>query len=257
MRLAPGTQLGPYEILALIGEGGAGEVWTARDGRVNRVVVIKRLKTHQVALFRDEAKVIAALNHPNLCTLYDVGPDYIVMEYVEGFTLRGPMTAEKATRLAVQITSALEAAHEHGILHRDLKPSNVMVKGGSVKLLDLGLSKALAAGAGHTTTGVSGPIGIVAYMSPEQTQGMPLDERSDIFSFGALLYEMLSGHRAFTGGSASDVIRAILRDEPAPFPMSDGLARIVTRCLSKAPGDRFQRMVDVRTALEELLPHTG
>lgn len=252
MKLAPGSRLGPYEIVALIGEGGMGEVWTARDTRLNRMVAVKRAQPRHIARFKDEARAIAALNHPHICTLYDVGPDYLVMEYVEGYPLHGPIAADRVMTLAIQIASALEAAHDKGILHRDLKPSNVMVNDTTAKLLDFGIAKVIKADRPDVTRTRTGAVlGTVGYMSPEQAQGQPVDQRSDIFSFGALLYEMITGRRAFSGHSPADVLAAILRDEPVPFPMPALLARVVKRCLRKDPADRFQRMADVRAALTE------
>jgi serine/threonine protein kinase len=252
MRLAPGTQLGPYEVLALIGAGGAGEVWTARDSRTNAIVAIKQLQSAHMARYRADATAISKLQHPNICALFDIGPDYLVMEYVEGPTLRGPMAPDKATRLAVQIASAIETAHEHGILHGDLKPGNVIVAHGSAKLLDFGVARS-----NDTSKSPSTPIGAatvgLAYVSPEQAQGRAADVRSDVFSFGALLYEMLSGHRAFTGGSPEGVRDAILRAEPTAFAMPESLGRVVWRCLRKNPDERFQRMAEVRAALEQPL----
>lgn len=253
MPLQPGTVLGPYEILSALGAGGMGEVWKTRDTRLNRVVAIKQLKGQHGARFEQEARAIAALNHPNICTLYDIGPDYLVMEYIDSTPLRGPMTAADAVRLAGQIASALEAAHRKGILHRDLKPADVLVSGDSVKLLDFGLAKLMADAPDVTLTSEGTVLGTVAYMSPEQARGQRLDERSDVFSLGAVLYEILSGQRAFPGGSAVEVLTAVLRDEPRALPVPEALGRIVMRCLQKSPPARFQSMADVKAALEHAL----
>jgi serine/threonine protein kinase len=250
MRLAPGSQLGPYEVLALVGAGGAGEVWTARDIRNAHVVAIKQLNSAHMSRFRPDASSIVELRHPNICSILDVGPDYLVMEYVEGPTLRGPIAADKATRLAIELASAIEAAHAKGILHGDLKPGNVIVAHGTAKLLDFGVARSRA-NADPGSGKVGAPTIGVAYLSPEQAQGRAPDARSDIFSFGALLYEMLSGHRAFTGGSSADVVRSILLEEPKPFAMPEPLARVVTGCLRKNPDERFQQMTDVRISLEQ------
>jgi eukaryotic-like serine/threonine-protein kinase len=252
MRLSPGLQLGPYEVLALIGSGGAGDVWTARDSRNNHFVAIKQLQGAHMSRFRAEGAAIAELRHPNICSILDIGPDYLVMEYVEGPSLRGPMGANRATHLAVQIASGIEAAHARGILHGDLKPGNVILTRDSAKLLDFGVARSRQQSvSGATATNAGAAAMGLAYLSPEQAQGRAPDVRSDIFSFGALLYEMLSGHRAFTGGSAADVVGAILHDEPKPFAMPEPLARVVSGCLRKDPGDRFQCMADVRAALED------
>jgi eukaryotic-like serine/threonine-protein kinase len=213
-----GTQIGPYLLVSSIGAGGMGEVWKARDTRLDRIVAIKRLKGQHTARFEQEARAIAALNHPNICVLYDIGPDYLVMEYIDGLPLRGPLPLEDALRFATQIAEALGVAHSKGILHRDLKPGNILITGTAAKLLDFGLAKLMASPDADATKTVEGAIlGTAAYMSPEQARGEPLDERSDVFSFGAVLYEMLSGNRAFGGGSMLDMLNAVVRDEPAPL----------------------------------------
>src|SRR5579872_4042829 len=196
MTLAAGTRLGPYELLVPMGEGGMGEVWKARDTRLNRIVAIKRLKREHSARFEQEARAIAALNHPHICTLHDIGDDYLVMEYVEGSPACGPMPTEQAVRFALQIAGALEEAHSKGILHRDLKPANILITSkGAAKLLDFGLAK-LAVTSDLTQTAAGALMGTPLYMSPEQADGKLADERSEIFSFGAVLYEMLTGKRA-------------------------------------------------------------
>src|SRR5580658_2090324 len=251
MPFTAGDRLGPYEILAAIGAGGMGEVWKARDTRLDRIVAIKQLKGQHSARFQQEPRAIAALNHPNICTLYDVGPDYLVMEYIEGAPLRGPLPLEQALRFAAQIAGALGVAHSKGILHRDLKPENVLVTASGVKLLDFGLAKLMTdSDPGVTKTTEGAVLGTAAYMSPEQAQGRPLDERSDVFSFGAVVYEMLSGARAFGGASMLDTLNSVVRDDPAPLqsPASD----IVKRCLAKQPAHRFQSIAEVRAALESI-----
>ncbi len=254
MLLAVGDKLGPYEILAPLGAGGMGEVWKARDTRLNRVVAIKRLKGQHTARFEQEAQAIAALNHPHICQIYDVGPDYLVMEYVEGKPLHGPLPVEEAVKLALQVAGALEEAHARGILHRDLKPANILVtQKGTAKLLDFGLAKLMTDSDSDATQTIEGTIlGTAAYMAPEQAEGKALDERSDVFSFGAVLYEMLSGSRAFGGSSMARVLSAVLRDDPAPLHAPAELQRIVSKCLAKQPGGRFASMGLVRQALEEL-----
>src|ERR1700674_805834 len=202
MPLSVGDRLGPYEILAPIGAGGMGEVYRARDPRLNRDVAIKVSAAQFSERFEREAKAIAALNHPNICQIYDVGPNYLVMEYVEGETPKGPMPLDEALRIARQIADALEAAHDKGIVHRDLKPANIKIKAdGTVKVLDFGLAKLTqvqneAAGDSGAKTVAGTVMGTAAYMSPEQAEGKPLDARTDIFSFGALLYEMATGRPA-------------------------------------------------------------
>lgn len=190
MSLSVGEKLGPYEILSPIGTGGMGEVWKARDTRLDRLVAVKKLKGQHSTRFQQEARAIAALNHPHICQIYDVGPDYLVLEYVEGAPVQGPIAPNEAVRAALQIASALEAAHTKKILHRDLKPGNILMSAAGVKLLDFGLAKLVADEDVTQTIGISGtPL----YMSPEQAEGKPLDARSDIFSFGAVLYELSPG----------------------------------------------------------------
>ena len=265
MELKSGEKFGSYEIVSLLGKGGMGEVWKARDIRLDRVVAIKFCENEFSGRFLREARAIASLNHANICTLFDVGPNYLVMEYIEGAPPCGPLAPPETIRLALGIAAALEAAHDKGITHRDLKPANVLVTQSGVKLLDFGLALVndnLAFGSdavtrapvGNTVAGMV--LGTVGYMSPEQAQGLPADARSDIFSFGLLLYELLSGHQAFAGDSAIAVMAAIVRDEPAPLRLPGGnappkLTEIVTRCLRKAPSSRFQTMREVREALQQ------
>jgi TolB-like protein/tetratricopeptide (TPR) repeat protein/predicted Ser/Thr protein kinase len=253
MPLAAGDRLGPYQILDPIGSGGMGEVWKARDMRLGRIVAIKLLKDQHSERFEQEACAVAALNHPNICQIYDTGPDYLVLEHVDGKPLQGPFPVQEAVRLAIQIASALEEAHGRGILHRDLKPDNILVTTkGAAKLLDFGLAKFLAADSDFTKTVEGTVMGTAAYMAPEQAQGKPLDERSDIFSFGAVLYEMVSGKRAFSGVSVAEVMSAVLRDEPERLMNSAALSAIVMRCLRKTPGERFQTMEEIKVALETI-----
>ena len=256
MPLSPGTQLGPYEILSLIGAGGMGEVWKARDTRLDRIVAIKQVKGQHSARFEQEARAIAALNHPNICTLHDIGPDYLVMEYVNGQPLTGPLNVEQALPLALQIAGALQAAHKRGILHRDLKPANVMITETGAKLLDFGLAKLTTESQPDATRTIEGTVaGTAAYMSPEQAQGQQIDERSDIFSFGVVLYELLSGRRAFGGSSMLETLNAVVQSEPAPLdsPMSG----VVKRCLAKNPSQRFQNTTELAEALKTVLAPTS
>jgi serine/threonine-protein kinase len=236
-----------------------GDVWKARDTRLGRIVAIKKVKEQHSERFKQEARSIAALNHPNICQLHDVGPDYLVLEYVEGKPLSSPLPEREAVRLAIQIATALEEAHRNGIIHRDLKPSNIMVTDkGSVKLLDFGLAKLYEQSAGESTaefpaTQVGAVLGTVAYMSPEQAQGQPVDARSDIFSFGLVLYEMLSGRRAFSGDTPLVIGSALMKEEPPPLKASPLLEKIVSRCLAKQPSARYQTISEVKKALEQVL----
>jgi TolB-like protein/predicted Ser/Thr protein kinase len=252
MALSPGTRLGPYEIVALIGAGGMGEVYRATDTRLGRVVAVKVLHGTHNERFEREARAIAALNHPHICTLHDVGPNYLVMEYVEGAPLRGPLPVEETLRLALQMAAALEAAHGKGITHRDLKPGNILVNKEGVKLLDFGLAKmAPAPGENDPTLTQAGTVlGTAAYMSPEQAEGRTSDARSDVFSFGLVLYETLTGRRAFEGENAISTMGAILHKEPRPLQAPPALERIVMRCLEKKPAQRFQTMAELKETLE-------
>jgi len=262
-----GERLGPYEILEKVGAGGMGEVYRARDTRLNREVAIKVSKEQFSERFEREARAVAALNHPNICTLYDVGPNYLVMELIEGQALAGPLPLEKAVEYAGQILDALDAAHRKGITHRDLKPANILVTKQGIKLLDFGLAKhtGTLAESDETVTRAmtqKGQIlGTLQYMSPEQLQGKETDGRSDLFSFGCVLYEMLTGKRAFEGESAASVIAAILEREPAPMQAGMPLARVVKRSLAKDPDQRFQTARDLKAAmtwaLEQPAPGTA
>jgi Tol biopolymer transport system component len=281
MTLANGSRLGPYEILGALGAGGMGEVYKARDTRLERTVAIKVLPTglstdpERLQRFELEARAAASLNHPNIVALYDIGTDegapYLVTELLEGTTLRELLSASllpvhKAIEYAVQIAHGLAAAHERGIVHRDLKPENVFVTDdGRVKILDFGLAKltqpdpsiatALPTTPPYTMAGVV--LGTIGYMSPEQVRGVPADHRADIFAFGAVLYEMLSGQRAFYGETSMDAMTAIVKDHPADLPIADrkitpALVRIVDRCLEKSPAARFRSADDLAFALESL-----
>jgi len=277
-----GKKLGNYDILDKLGEGGMGEVWRARDERLHRMVAIKMLPREVAedpvrrARFEQEARAraLAALNHPNILTIYDVGLDdgraYMVSELVDGEPLRalldrGPLGARKAIEIAVQMGEGVAAAHALGIVHRDLKPENVIVRPtGQVKLLDFGLAKQNVAPASEQTAtmalSLSQPgmvMGTAGYMSPEQVRGEPADARSDIFSLGCVLHEMIAGRRAFQGATAVDTMHAILNSEPAELetgqaPMQRALAAIVRRCLEKRPEQRFQSAADLAFALRSI-----
>ncbi len=236
MSLRPGDRLGPYEILAPVAAGGMGEVYKALDTRLDRNVAIKVSQVRFSERFRREARAIASLNHPNICALFDVGPDYLVMEYIEAAPLQGPLPAESALAVALQIVAALEAAHAKGIIHRDIKPGNILVVAAPgqeprVKLVDFGLAKmdqeaAPSGGSTITQTQPGAVLGTAAYMSPEQASGQPADVRSDIFSVGAVLYELLTGRRAFEGKTLVTTMAAVLHQEPAPFDAPPDLERI-------------------------------
>jgi Tol biopolymer transport system component/predicted Ser/Thr protein kinase len=290
MALAPGTHLGPYEILTLLGAGGMGEVYRARDTRLDRDVAIKILPaelsadTSRKQRFEREAKVISSLNHPNICVLYDVGnqngTEYLVMECIEGETLakrleRGELPTEQMLKIGNEIASGLDIAHRSGVVHRDLKPGNIMLTKTGAKLLDFGLAKpAVSPSNAVTLTGAAGPtpvtdqgiiVGTFQYMSPEQVEGKELDGRSDIFSLGAMLYEMLTGQRAFQGKSQLSVASAILDKEPTPLntvkPLTPpALDHAIRRCLAKDPDERWQTARDLALEIKwiaESVSHAG
>lgn len=278
-----GERIGPYEILGPLGAGGMGVVYVARDTRLGRKVAVKLLPTYfsqdqdRLRRFEQEARAASALSHPNILSIHDIGEHagspYVISELLEGETLRdrligGPLPQRKAIDYALQLTRGLATAHERGIIHRDLKPENIFVtKDGQVKILDFGLAKLVAPVGGHelqsdaptikVKTGSGVIMGTAGYMSPEQVRGQPTDHRSDIFSFGAVLYEMLSGKRAFHGDSMVESLNAILKDEPPDLAeglagVSPALSRLVNRCLEKNPAERFHSASDLGFALESL-----
>jgi len=249
--LTPGTRLGPFEIVSVVGAGGMGEVYKALDTRLGRTVAIKTLNSDHAARFLQEARAIAALSHPHICVLHDVGPDYLVMEYLDGTPVRGPMPFEEALVAIIDIVDALEVAHGKGILHRDLKPGNIMMTSAGVKLLDFGLAKMVADPNDGATETIAGTVlGTAAYMSPEQAQGQPADVRSDVFSLGVVLHELLSGRRIFERDSLLDTLNAVVREEPPA--LESPAAELIRQCLAKQPSRRFQTMADVKTALLQL-----
>jgi eukaryotic-like serine/threonine-protein kinase len=278
--LTSGTKLGPYEILSPLGAGGMGEVYRARDTRLQRDVAIKILPAalvddaDRLRRFEQEARTVAALNHPNVLGIHDIatqnGAPYLVSELLEGQTLRekldeGPLTPRRAIECAAGIVHGLAAAHQKGIVHRDLKPENIFItRDGRIKVLDFGLAKLAAPDTSHTGESLTSPgtlpgvvLGTMGYMSPEQVRGREIDARSDIFSFGTVLYEMLSGRRAFKRDTAAETMTAILRDQPPELNEtgwhgSPALQRIVERCLEKDPDRRFQTASDLGFALESL-----
>jgi serine/threonine protein kinase len=280
MALAPGTKLGPYEIQSPLGAGGMGEVYRARDARLGRDVALKILPesfaqdADRLHRFEQEARAVAALNHPNILAVFDIGrhggSPFLVSELLEGESLRdmlegGALPPRKTIEYGVQIAHGLAAAHEKGIVHRDLKPENIFVtKDGRIKILDFGLAKLAQAGAGsdevtltsaHTAAGVV--MGTASYMAPEQVRGEAVDPRTDIFAFGAVLYEMLAGVRAFGRDTAAETMTAVLKDDPPELtssgrPISPTLERIVRRCLEKSPEQRFQSARDLSFALSAL-----
>jgi serine/threonine-protein kinase len=237
-------------------------VYRALDTRLGRHIALKVSDERFTERFSREARTVAALNHPNICTLHDVGPNYLVMELIEGPTLaerieRGALTLDETVAVARQVAAALEEAHRQGVLHRDLKPGNIMLpehRGSSVaatvKVLDFGLAKVTESDPDATRTVAGTVMGTPAYMAPEQVEGRTLDERSEVFSFGAVLYEMLTRRRAFEGASLVDVLNAVVRSDPAPSNAPPALDRIVRRCLQKEPAKRYQSMAELRRALE-------
>src|SRR3984893_2494329 len=281
--LPSGTRLGPYEILAPLGEGGMGKVYKARDTRLDRLVAIKLLQTDIAdrpevqERFEREARTVASLNHPHICTLYDVGHhgnvDFLVMEYLEGETLAqrlesGPLSLEEVLRYATEIADALDRAHSRGVIHRDLKPANIMLTSTGSKLLDFGLAKlrreadpfAVLAGVPAAADTISTPgavLGTLSYMAPEQLEGREVDSRIDIFAFGAVVHEMMTGKKAFGGQAGANVIAAILKETPSPASHSNlqvpaELERIVTKMMAKDPDGRYATAADVLSDLRAL-----
>ena len=257
MPLSVGDKLGPYEILAQIGAGGMGEVYKACDTRLDRFVAIKVSKTEFTERFEREARAVAALNHPNICTLHDVGSNFLVMEFVEGASPKGPLPLDEVLRLAKQIAAALAEAHEKHITHRDLKPGNIMIKpDGSVKVLDFGLAKLappartdLSPENSPTLTMAATEIGLVlgtaAYMAPEQAKGIAVDKRADIWAFGVVLYELTTGRRPFHGNDISEILASVIKEHPAYDDVPHQLKRLIQRCLEKDPAKRLRDIGDV------------
>ncbi len=292
MQLTPGTRLGPYEVQSPVGAGGMGEVYRARDTRLDRTVAIKILPAavssdpDRLLRFQHEARILSTLNHPNVLAIFDVGEQdigvqnhvrYLVSEFLEGQSLRemlaaGALARRKATEYALEIAKGLAAAHEKGVVHRDLKPDNIFItRDDRVKILDLGLAKQTPTESGAeesptmtvpalTTAGTV--MGTVGYMSPEQVRGQNVDHRSDIFSFGAVLYEMVSGKRAFSGESSVETMNAILKEDVPELSasgghVSPGMDRIIRRCLEKKSERRFQSASDLAFAIEALSATSG
>ena len=277
MAILPGRRLGPYEILSAIGAGGMGEVYKARDTRLDRIVAIKVLPAHLAdraelrERFDREAKTIASLNHPHICTLYDTGHqddiDFLVMEYLEGETLaqrlqKGALPIQQVLQYAIEISDALDKAHRKGVTHRDLKPGNIMLTKSGTKLLDFGLAKLKQEAApanvplsdlptaNDPLTAQGTILGTLQYMAPEQVEGKEVDARTDIFAFGAVVYEMATGKRAFEGKTQASLIAKILEIDPPPMsslqPMTPpALDRVVKRCLAKEPDERWQTASDL------------
>ena len=280
MSLAPSTRLGPYEILSAVGAGGMGEVYRARDTRLDRTVAVKVLPEHLSSnpqlreRFDREAKAISSLSHPHICALHDVGHqdgvDFLVMEFLEGETLahrikKGPLPPDQVLQYAIQITDALDTAHRHGVVHRDLKPCNIMLVKTGAKLLDFGLAKVRAAEAAAGMTGLATQttpltgegtiLGTLQYMAPEQLEGTEADARTDIFALGAVIYEMATGRKAFAGKSHASLISAIMTVEPAPISTLQSMAppaldHVVRTCLAKDPDARWQTAHDVLVELK-------
>ena len=283
MPLTPGIVLGPYEIVGLIGAGGMGEVYRARDSRLEREVAVKVLPDHlarendALVRFQREAKTVAALNHSNILAIHDFGDHggvcYAVMELLDGETLqsrlaRSAITIKKAAEIAVAVAEGLSAAHAKGIVHRDLKPSNIFLTGdGRVKILDFGLARwSPPAGecdsAAMTITRPGMLLGTLAYMSPEQARGLPATSRSDIFALGCVIYEMLARRPAFARATSAETIAAILMEDPPHLSgagrlIPPDLERIVTHCLEKSPQERFQSAQDLAFALRQTATASG
>src|SRR5437879_2438290 len=284
MAMLAGKRLGPYEILSSVGAGGMGEVYRARDTRLDRIVAIKVLPTHLAdrselrERFEREARTIASLNHPHICTLFDIGQqagiDFLVMEYLEGETLaqrllKGPLPLEQVLLYAIEISDALDKAHRKGVTHRDLKPGNIMLTKSGTKLLDFGLAKlkqevapanvqlSQLTTASAPLTAAGAIVGTLQYMAPEQLEGKEVDARTDIFAFGAVVYEMATGKRAFEGKSQASLIAALLEREPPAMvslqPMTPpAFDRVVKKCLDKEPEKRWQAASDLELELKSV-----
>ena len=279
-----GTKLGHYEVISLLGKGGMGEVWRAKDTKLGREVAIKTLPEEfakdadRLARFEREAKLLASLNHPNIAAIYGLeeyeGTRFLVLELVEGDTLadrlnRGAIPVEESLKLALQIADALKAAHDKGVIHRDLKPLNIKVTDdGSVKVLDFGLAKAFAGDEAEATVSNSPTLsmaatqqgvilGTAAYMSPEQAKARAVDKRTDIFAFGCVLYEMLTGRQSFGASDVSESLAAVIRSEPQwdtlPENLHPRLRETVERCLEKQVARRYQDIGDVKVDIEKVL----
>jgi len=271
MPLAVGAKLGPYEIISAIGKGGMGEVWKARDPRLDRTVAIKFCAAEFSERFGSEAKAIAALNHSNICQIYDVGPDFIVMEYVEGAPITPVDTPRKLLDIAVQMSDGLAAAHAAGIIHRDLKPDNILItRDGRIKILDFGLAKAAHGEIGdddatrtidageRAITDPGTTVGTIAYMSPEQARGQRnLTAQSDQFSLGLVLYELAAGKRAFRRGTKAETMTAIIREEAEALPATAPapLRWVIERLLQKEPAERYDSTGDLYRELRQLRDH--
>src|ERR1700676_16580 len=284
MAILPGTRLGPYEILSAIGAGGMGEVYKARDTRLDRIVAIKVLPAHLAdrselrERFEREARTIASLNHPHICVLHDIGQqdgiDFLVMEYLEGETLaqrllKGSLPIQQVLHYAIEISDALDKAHRKGITHRDLKPGNIMLTKSGTKLLDFGLAKLKQEAApalpdsqlATMKSGITGDgtiLGTLQYMAPEQVEAKEIDARTDIFAFGAVVYEMATGRKAFEGKTSASVMAKILEVDPPAMsslqPMTPpALDRLVKRCLAKNPEKRWQTARDLELGLKSIV----
>ena len=264
MPLSKGDRLGPYEILALVGQGGMGEVYRAHDDRLRRDVAIKVSSSQFTERFAIEARSIAALNHSNICHLYDVGPNYLVMEYVEGEDLKGPLDFNDALPIIEQLIDGIEAAHEKNIVHRDLKPANIKITPeGVVKILDFGLAKAMdpnppsgsnAANSPTLTIGATAVgtiLGTAGYMAPEQAKGKAADRRSDIWSFGVILFELLTGKKMFPGETAVEILGGVLNKDPDFAAAPVRVRRLLRWCLEKDRKERLASISDARRLLIE------
>jgi serine/threonine-protein kinase len=262
MPLTAGERLGPYEIIALIGAGGMGEVYRARDPRLGRDVAIKVSAERFSERFDREARAVAALNHPNICTLYDVGPNYLVMEYIEGEAPKGPLPLEEVLRIARQMGDALEEAHGKGIVHRDLKPTNIKIKpDGSVKVLDFGLAKLGPVSVGDSensptlsmaATQVGMILGTAGYMSPEQARGKVVDKRADIWAFGVVVHELLTGRKLFAGEDVTSTLAKVIEAEPSWGGVPPKVQRLLKSCLEKDPKRRLRDIADAWRLLDDV-----
>jgi serine/threonine protein kinase len=262
MSLTAGMRVGPYEILSRIGAGGMGEVYRARDPRVGRDVAIKIPNEQVSERFRREARAVATLNHPNICQLYDVGPEYLDMELIPGNSPKGPLPVREVLHIARQFAAALDAAHENGIVHRDLKPGNIRIKpDGTVKVLNFGLAMVAPSSGGEPEDSPTGTVsltevgtvmGSAPYMSPEQAQGLPVDKRTDIWAFGVVLYELVTGTSPYRGGTVQETLALVLTKEADLSKVPAQLRLLLRRCLEKDPKERLRDIGDAMALVDDV-----
>lgn len=267
-QIVPGTSIagGRFQVLALIGSGGMGDVYKAHDTRLNRTVALKLFRENFTNRFEREARAVASFTHPNICTLYDVGPDFLVLEFIDGKPIRGPLHPDVALQYAIQAADALHCAHRKGIIHRDIKPANILVTAAGIKIVDFGIAKRADTlpsdpADSNTLTNENQIPGTLRYMAPEQLEGQPADARSDIYAFGLVFYETISGSSVFSATNSVGLMASILKDDPPSLAsilpaVSPALARVIRKCMSKDPEARWQSAADLRDELQWIAQQT-